>query len=205
MNTSASITSTSCLPRRFEHLETKWCGCSKFEYTVYPTKWFQWSTRPSQRVRLGRPQRTPTVQSVPPWQPLTQLTSTFLGSGGRSGPWNRGRCRACPYLMPSCNRIGSYDLEENINCDSSNVVFASICNGSCALVCGLGHTIGTFRETIEMLQPKTKHERTLLSRWINDHNSILVGLNTYTNDEDRLQKIQKWESNLRAMLESELL
>ena len=82
------------------------------------------------------------------------------------------------------------------------MVFASICNGLCALVHGLGHTIGTFRDAIEMLEAKNKHERTLLSRCLNDHNSILIGLNTYTNDEDRLQKIQKWESNLRAMLES---
>ena len=123
---------------------------------------------------------------------------------GGSGACLRKGCQACPYLMPRTNRIGTRRLDVLIDCGSRNVVYASICH-TCQILHGIGLAPGSFREEIRLLDQMSSNGRTLLSRCKLDHSPILIGLDTYTTNDEGKRKAKAWQDEFKQMMTLELL
>lgn len=117
---------------------------------------------------------------------------------GGSGACQQRGCKACPYLMPRTNKIGTRHLKVPIDCQSRNVVYASICH-TCQILHGTGVAAESFREEIRLLDGMSANRRTLLSRCALGHVPTLVGLDTYTTEEEAKEKAKAWEDEFKQM------
>ena len=118
---------------------------------------------------------------------------------GGSGACHQRGCKACVYLMPRTNRIGTRRLDVPIDCGSQNVIYASICQ-HCQILHGIAIAPGSFREEIRLLIEMSSNRRTLLSRCPVDQAApILVGLDTYTTKKQGKEKLQAWQDEFKQM------
>lgn len=113
-----------------------------------------------------------------------------------SGACHQRGCKACPYLMPRTNVAGHKVLEVPIDCRSRDVVYASFCI-TCNILHGMGYAKGSFKEEILLLVRMSSNRQTLLSRCAQGHAPNLVGLDTFTTEEDAKAKLKEWEAVLK--------
>jgi len=134
------------------------------------------------------------VESLAP-EPVAMVDSLRTSGAkvtGGSGACHQRGCTACPYLMPKTNVAGTRILEVPIDCRSRDVVYASLCI-TCNTLHGMGYAKGSFKEEILLLARMSSNRQTLLSRCAHGHVPILVGLDTFTTEEDAKAKLKAWE------------
>lgn len=117
---------------------------------------------------------------------------------GGSGSCGKRQCMACPFLMPRSNHIGTRRLTTTIDCLTKNVVYASVCH-TCQILHGINKATGSLREEIQLLQGMSTNRSTLLSRCSSGHVPTVVGLETFTTEEEALAKSKTWEDEFRKM------
>ena len=127
---------------------------------------------------------------------LTTSTSNMAVVG--SWPCLREKCIACSFMSPGTSQIGVYRLTAKINCLSHDVIYVSMCP-VCAKVNGLGHSIGSMLSEVVQLQAQSRERTTLLSKCSLNHDTVLIGLEQYTTDDDLMEKGAMWKSRLEAL------
>lgn len=139
---------------------------------------------------------------VSPSQEMIALDSPEDNFGARvmggSGSCGRGGCTACPLMMPRTNHIGTRRLSTPVDCQTRDVVYASLCH-TCQVLHGIGTAKGSMKEEIRLLGEMSAQRHTLLSRCSLGHVPTIVGLETFTTDEEALAKSAAWEAEFRQM------
>ena len=135
------------------------------------------------------------VESLAP-EPVAMVDSLKTSGAkviGGSGACHQRGCKACPYLMPRTNVAGTKILTVPIDCRSRDVVYASFCI-TCNILHGMGYAKGSFKEEIILLARMSSNRQTLCSRCAQDHAPNLVGLDTFTTEEDAKAKLNAWKA-----------
>lgn len=139
----------------------------------------------------------PALEPAAACQPARSFGAEKMGG---SGACLQKGCKACPYLMPRTNMIGTKRLDVPIDCGSRNVIYASICH-SCQTLHGIGVAAGSFREEIRLLIGMSSNRRTLLSRCtLHQEPPTLIGLDKYTTEEEGKEKEKAWQDEFKQMM-----
>ncbi|KAH3837797.1 hypothetical protein DPMN_111198 [Dreissena polymorpha] len=125
-----------------------------------------------------------------------------------SGPCGAQRCAICPYMMkaeyftdPSGRK---YSVRNNVDCKSSNVVYAVNCR-RCRRFVYVGETGGTLyqRHLLNLSRIRTQHSDPVAEHFYTDGHSMddfqIMGLEKLSgSDEYRKTMEQLWKSKLRT-------
>jgi len=132
----------------------------------------------------------------------------FFRKPNMSGPCGAQRCAICPYMMkaeyftdPSGRK---YSVRNNVDCKSSNVVYAVNCR-RCRRFVYVGETGGTLyqRHLLNLSRIRTQHSDPVAEHFYTDGHSMddfqIMGLEKLSgSDEYRKTMEQLWKSKLRT-------
>jgi len=132
----------------------------------------------------------------------------FFRKPNMSGPCGAQRCAICPYMMTADNFTDpsgkKYSVRNNVNCKSSNVVYAVNCR-RCSRYVYVGETGGTLyqRHLLNLSRIRTQHSDPVAVHFYTDGHSMddfqIMGLEKLSgSDEYRKTIEQLWKGKLRT-------